>query len=173
MSAKCNLYLDDVLVAKNGGRNPDYREEDGQRVMQQSEITVRVELGRGERRDHGVDLRFVARLREHQRRLPHLIRPYDLRRHRMSDLRKFLARAESRAGAPGGNVAGAPMLCRTGTGFAFRWRKRSSSARGHLQAVVARFADCLSDLQGIEAQKPPIEQNTSSSSPADPRIMCC
>lgn len=42
-----NLYLDDVWVAKNGGRNPDYQEADGQRVMQQSEITVRVKLGRG------------------------------------------------------------------------------------------------------------------------------
>ena len=29
-----DLYLDDVLVARQGGRNPDYREEDGQRVMQ-------------------------------------------------------------------------------------------------------------------------------------------
>jgi glutamate N-acetyltransferase/amino-acid N-acetyltransferase len=44
---KLNLYLDDVWVAKQGGRNPDYREEDGQRVMKQSEITVRVKLGRG------------------------------------------------------------------------------------------------------------------------------
>ena len=44
---KLNLYLDDVLVAKQGGRNPEYREEDGQRVMKQSEITVRVKLGRG------------------------------------------------------------------------------------------------------------------------------
>ena len=41
------LYLDDVHVATQGGRNPAYREEDGQRVMQQSEITVRVLLGRG------------------------------------------------------------------------------------------------------------------------------
>lgn len=41
------LYLDDVLVAENGGRNPAYREEDGNRVMQQPEITVRVDLGRG------------------------------------------------------------------------------------------------------------------------------
>jgi glutamate N-acetyltransferase/amino-acid N-acetyltransferase len=45
--AQLNLYLDDVWVAKNGGRNPDYREEQGQRVMQQSEITVRVTLARG------------------------------------------------------------------------------------------------------------------------------
>ena len=44
------LYLGDVLVAADGGRNPAYREEDGQRVMQQSEITVRVELGRGQAR---------------------------------------------------------------------------------------------------------------------------
>ncbi|MFP5392328.1 MAG: bifunctional glutamate N-acetyltransferase/amino-acid acetyltransferase ArgJ [Gammaproteobacteria bacterium] len=44
---KIDLYLDDVHVATNGGRNPDYREEDGQRVMKQSEITVRVKLARG------------------------------------------------------------------------------------------------------------------------------
>ena len=37
-----DLYLDDVHVAVKGGRNPAYREEDGQRVMKQSEITVRV-----------------------------------------------------------------------------------------------------------------------------------
>ena len=44
---KLDLYLDEVLVAKNGGRNPAYLEADGQRVMQQSEITIRVRLGRG------------------------------------------------------------------------------------------------------------------------------
>jgi glutamate N-acetyltransferase/amino-acid N-acetyltransferase len=43
-----DLYLDDVHVAVQGGRNPDYQETDGQRVMQQSEITVRVVLGRGQ-----------------------------------------------------------------------------------------------------------------------------
>lgn len=41
------LYLGDVYVAKNGGRNPDYREEQGQAVMNEAEITVRVVLGRG------------------------------------------------------------------------------------------------------------------------------
>jgi glutamate N-acetyltransferase/amino-acid N-acetyltransferase len=46
-----DLYLDDVHVAVHGGRNPQYREEDGQRVMKQSEITVRVVLGRGEAAD--------------------------------------------------------------------------------------------------------------------------
>ena len=44
---KIDLYLDDVLVARNGGRNPAYQEADGQRVMKQSEITVRVVLNRG------------------------------------------------------------------------------------------------------------------------------
>ncbi len=44
---RVQLHLGEVQVAKDGGRNPAYREEDGQRVMQQSEITVRVELGRG------------------------------------------------------------------------------------------------------------------------------
>jgi len=43
-----DLYLDNVHVAVKGGRNPAYREEDGQRVMKQSEITVTVRLGRGE-----------------------------------------------------------------------------------------------------------------------------
>ena len=41
------LHLDDVHVATRGGRHPNYREEDGQRVMKQSEITVRVGLNRG------------------------------------------------------------------------------------------------------------------------------
>jgi glutamate N-acetyltransferase / amino-acid N-acetyltransferase len=42
-----DLYLDDVHVATAGGRHPAYREEDGQRVMKQAEITVRVNLNRG------------------------------------------------------------------------------------------------------------------------------
>jgi glutamate N-acetyltransferase / amino-acid N-acetyltransferase len=46
-----DLYLDDVHVAVQGGRNPSYREEDGQRVMKQSEIKVRVVLGRGDASD--------------------------------------------------------------------------------------------------------------------------
>jgi glutamate N-acetyltransferase/amino-acid N-acetyltransferase len=45
------LFLDDVHVVTRGGRNPQYREEDGQRVMMQSEITVRVGLGRGDASD--------------------------------------------------------------------------------------------------------------------------
>ena len=41
------VYLDDVLVAQNGGRAPSYTEAEGQRVMKQSEITIRVVLNRG------------------------------------------------------------------------------------------------------------------------------
>ncbi|QMV75164.1 bifunctional glutamate N-acetyltransferase/amino-acid acetyltransferase ArgJ [Comamonas piscis] len=41
------LFLDDVHVATQGGRNPAYQEADGQRVMKQQEIVVRVQLGRG------------------------------------------------------------------------------------------------------------------------------
>ncbi len=44
---KIDLYLDDVLVVKNGGRHPGYRESDGQRVMKQPEISIRVTLNRG------------------------------------------------------------------------------------------------------------------------------
>jgi len=44
---RIDLYLDDVLVAQGGGRHPQYQEADGARVMKQSEITVRVLLGRG------------------------------------------------------------------------------------------------------------------------------
>ena len=45
-----DLYLDNVHVATKGGRHPAYSEADGQRVMQQKEITVRVGLHRGSAR---------------------------------------------------------------------------------------------------------------------------
>ena len=41
------MYLDDVHVVTRGGRHTAYREEDGQRVLKQSEIRVRVDLKRG------------------------------------------------------------------------------------------------------------------------------
>ncbi len=41
------VWLDDVLVAENGGRAAAYQEADGASVMAQAEITVRVDLGRG------------------------------------------------------------------------------------------------------------------------------
>ncbi len=42
-----DMFLDDVHVVHQGGRRPEYREEDGARVMKQSEITVRIDLHRG------------------------------------------------------------------------------------------------------------------------------
>jgi glutamate N-acetyltransferase/amino-acid N-acetyltransferase len=45
--SRVDLYLDDVLVARNGARHAGYSEADGQRVMRKSEITVRVVLARG------------------------------------------------------------------------------------------------------------------------------
>ena len=44
---RVSFWLDDVLVVDRGGRAASYREEDGQRVMKQDEIAVRVDLGRG------------------------------------------------------------------------------------------------------------------------------
>ena len=41
------LHLGDVHVVTGGGRHPQYREEDGQRVMKEAEIVVRIGLGRG------------------------------------------------------------------------------------------------------------------------------
>lgn len=43
-----DLFLDDVHVAVRGGRHPAYQEAQGQRVMALSEITVRVDLHRGD-----------------------------------------------------------------------------------------------------------------------------
>lgn len=42
-----NLYLDDVCIVRSGGVADDYTEEKGQSVIDQEEITIRVELGRG------------------------------------------------------------------------------------------------------------------------------
>jgi len=45
---RVSFWLDDVLVVDHGGRSASYREEDGQRVMKQDEISIRVDLNRGE-----------------------------------------------------------------------------------------------------------------------------
>lgn len=46
--SRVSLWLGDVLVADGGQRHPNYREEDGQRVMKEAEITMRIALGRGQ-----------------------------------------------------------------------------------------------------------------------------
>lgn len=45
---RIRVHLDDVLVAEHGGRAESYREADGARVMQQDEITISVDLARGD-----------------------------------------------------------------------------------------------------------------------------
>lgn len=43
-----NVWLDDVQIVSNGGRNPDYTEDQGAAVVAKSEFTIRVALGRGD-----------------------------------------------------------------------------------------------------------------------------
>ncbi|RHW22917.1 bifunctional glutamate N-acetyltransferase/amino-acid acetyltransferase ArgJ [Pseudomonas jilinensis] len=45
---KIDVYLDEVCITRQGGRAADYTEEQGARVMGQEEITIRIELGRGQ-----------------------------------------------------------------------------------------------------------------------------
>ncbi|MEH6492130.1 bifunctional glutamate N-acetyltransferase/amino-acid acetyltransferase ArgJ [Halopseudomonas sp.] len=45
---KVDVYLDDVCITRNGGRADEYHEEQGAAVMAQAEITIRIELGRGD-----------------------------------------------------------------------------------------------------------------------------
>ena len=45
---KVNIYLDDVCIVDKGGRAASYTEQQGQTVMAQEEITIRVMLGRGQ-----------------------------------------------------------------------------------------------------------------------------
>jgi glutamate N-acetyltransferase/amino-acid N-acetyltransferase len=45
-----SFWLDDVRVVERGGRAASYTEADGQRVMKQAEIAIRVDLGRGNAR---------------------------------------------------------------------------------------------------------------------------
>ncbi len=42
------ISLDDVSIVRDGGRDPSYREEDGQRVFDQESYQIRVDLGMGE-----------------------------------------------------------------------------------------------------------------------------
>ncbi len=48
---KVQVWLDDVQICKNGGAAEDYTEEAGARVMSQAEMTIRVDLGRGQAKD--------------------------------------------------------------------------------------------------------------------------
>ncbi|NOQ93914.1 MAG: bifunctional glutamate N-acetyltransferase/amino-acid acetyltransferase ArgJ [Methylophaga sp.] len=49
--SKVAIYLDDICIVKNGEPASEYTEEQGQKVMDQDEITIKVELGRGMAKD--------------------------------------------------------------------------------------------------------------------------
>lgn len=49
--SKIQVWLDDVQICKDGGAAEDYTEEAGARVMAKIEITIRVDLGRGQAKD--------------------------------------------------------------------------------------------------------------------------
>ena len=46
--AQVSIFLDEVCIAKQGGRAAGYLEEQGLEVMQREEITIHIQLGRGE-----------------------------------------------------------------------------------------------------------------------------
>ncbi len=46
--SRVEIDLDDIAIARNGGRDPAYTEADGAAVMARSDITIRVRLGRGD-----------------------------------------------------------------------------------------------------------------------------
>ncbi len=45
---RVNIFLDDVCIVRNGGRAESYEEAQGQKVMDQDSLAIRVELHRGE-----------------------------------------------------------------------------------------------------------------------------
>ena len=47
--SKVNIALDDVYIVRNGGKASDYTEEKGQAVMDKSDITIHIDLGRGDK----------------------------------------------------------------------------------------------------------------------------
>ena len=75
-AAKIDLYIDDVLVAKRGGRNPAYREEQGIAAMKKAGVHGARGAEPRRPRGNGVDLRLLVRLRENQRRIPDVSEPH-------------------------------------------------------------------------------------------------
>ena len=109
--------------------------------------------GARRRQRHRVDLRPVARLRHHQRRLPLVSR--------MTPLEQFLLRAEALLQRVEAVLPPAiPREPDWKRSFAFRWRKRASGGASYLQPVVHVSTIALDDLHNIGAQKQQIEQNT-------------
>jgi predicted AAA+ superfamily ATPase len=148
-----DLFLDDVHVAVNGGRNPTYREEDGQRVMKQNEITVRIRLGRGAATDTVWTCDF-----SHEYvtiNADYRSGPEDMN----ETFERLLARAEqlmTRIESALPQPLAAPDWARA---VAWRYRKRSSG-HGVLEPVRHLATLGLADLKEIDPQKEKIERNT-------------
>ena len=137
------------------GARPTYREEDGQRVMKQEEITVRVDLGRGKAAADGVDLRLLARLRVDQRRLPILSRRWP----RQTVSCPTSSRAPKASSSASRRLLPPPVPDPDWSKItAARWRKRSG--RGYLQAIAHPHAIRLDDLVAVDDQKRTIDANT-------------
>ena len=137
-------------------RHPGYREEDGQRVMKQSEITVRVRAASRRGVGDGLDLRSVARLRQHQRRNTAADYRFERRAkkpHRLPRPATAVPRASTALVERAGEAAAAPAPPPTDwkASIAFRWRKRDG--RGRLQPVTNPHRIGSNDLRGIDAQK--------------------
>lgn len=76
----------------------------------------------------------------------------------MSDLERFLSRAETLLQRVEQILPSPPPAPDWGAAVAFRWRKRGG--QGFLQPVVHPHRIRLADLQGVEAQKKQVERNT-------------
>ena len=126
-----------MLVAKDGGRNPAYREEDGQRVMKQSEITVRVELGRGTAATTVWTCDLSHDYVSHQRRLPQLTANVC-----MSDLSKFLERAEALLARLEVLLPALQPPVDWNASIAFRWRKARRARRICSRSSIRTRSGC-------------------------------
>jgi hypothetical protein len=153
-----DLFLDDVHVWPKGGRNPAYREEDGQRVMKQARS--RCVRWAAARPRHRLDLRPEPRLREHQRRLPFLnpatrglTRMNEKFEHLMLRAEQLIARIEA--------VLPQPLAAPPDWDASIAWRyRRRSSGHGVLEPVRHVASMKLDDLKEIEPQKEKIQRNT-------------
>ena len=149
--SRVSFWLDDVLVVEDGGRAASYP-EGGRPARDEEGRDHGPRRARPRRRvGDGLDLRFLARLRQHQRRLPELT--WSPRANSASSSRA--SKASSSASKACCRRAPPPPDWRA---TAFRWRKRAG--RGHLQAVPHPHAIRLDDLVAIDEQKRAIDANT-------------
>jgi len=49
---RVTVFLDDVCIVRNGARAADYTEQAGRKIMAQAEITIHIDIARGQHKDH-------------------------------------------------------------------------------------------------------------------------